>query len=106
MAQALQYVHQKGIIHNDIKPANILYDHDRGAILIDFGLSTQVGSPLCTGGTPWYMAPEFLADKKRGPPADILALGVVALYLLRHTSLPEWTGPKHHKMLDWRIAQV
>ncbi len=45
IASALNYVHQKKKIHNDIKPANILYSRDRGAVLCDFGLSTRTVDP-------------------------------------------------------------
>lgn len=41
MADALSFIHRKGITHDDIKPANILYSKDRGPVLIDFGWSLQ-----------------------------------------------------------------
>lgn len=91
IASALEYLHEQKIQHNDIKPGNILYDRDRGAVLIDFGLASSHGSQLCTGGTPWYVPGEYLQDLKRGPKSDVFALGVTLLYLLKKTPLPDVT---------------
>jgi serine/threonine protein kinase len=77
--------------------------------LIDFGLSTIIDhSPPCTGGTPWYVAPEFLAGE-RCAPADVWALGVVMMYTLRCFPLPDkglqvrsWIIKDVHRPLDGR----
>lgn len=91
MASALVYLEEQGIIHNDIKPSNILFDRTKGAILIDFGLaSTTRTRELCTGGSPWYMAPEF-RDRTRGVESDVFALGVTLLFLLKKIELPDVT---------------
>lgn len=68
---ALNYVHQRKRVHNDIKPANILYSRDRGAVLCDFGLSTRTIDPATNGGTPYYVPPEFIGQKLRGSPSDV-----------------------------------
>ncbi|KAJ4203292.1 hypothetical protein NW767_005409 [Fusarium falciforme] len=91
MASALEYLHGQKIQHNDIKPGNILYDRERGPVLIDFGLASLHGGQLCTGGTPWYVPREFIRDLERGPKSDVYALGVTLLYLLRKTPLPDVT---------------
>ncbi|KAL2671307.1 hypothetical protein Neosp_013887 [[Neocosmospora] mangrovei] len=91
MASALEYLHEQKIQHNDIKPGNILYDHERGPVLIDFGLASPHGGQLCTGGTPWYVPREFIRDLERGPKSDVYALGVTLLYVLRKTPLPDVT---------------
>lgn len=89
MAKALHDLRSKSIIHNDIKPANILYSRETGGVLIDFGLASYDGDPISVAGTPWYVAPEYLDRGKRGAAADTWALGVVMLYLLRLVPLPD-----------------
>ncbi|KAI6478920.1 hypothetical protein MCOR11_011842 [Pyricularia oryzae] len=84
IALALDYVHSKGITHYDVKPGNILYNDTRGAVLIDFGLSSDspdTATNVYAAGTPWYIPPEFLAASNpgRGFPGDVWALGVRAL---------------------------
>ncbi|KAJ2990824.1 hypothetical protein NUW58_g2764 [Xylaria curta] len=107
IAGALHYVHQKKRIHNDIKPANILYSRDRGAVLCDFGLSTRTADPATTGGTPYYVPPEFIGQKLRGPASDAWALGVTMLYVLQKISFPDARGVRGHpKQLYWMIADV
>jgi serine/threonine protein kinase len=91
MSSALAYLEEKDILHNDIKPANILYDDSRGAVLIDFGLASFSGK-VCNGGTPWYVPQEFMAEGKRGFASDVFALGVTGLYLLKRSPLPDSQG--------------
>lgn len=99
ISSALAYLEKNKMLHNDIKPGNILYSKvdlpatgpysatAAGAMLIDFGLAGPVGT-VSTGGTPWYIAPEY-SDNVRGPGADVFALGVVLLYTMRRIMLPE-----------------
>lgn len=91
IAAALAYLLEQGIVHNDIKPGNVLYSPSSGAVLIDFGLArlTATDHKELGGGTPWYVAPEFLAGDTRKPLADVFSLGVMALYLLHLIRLPE-----------------
>ncbi|KAI0433876.1 mitogen-activated protein kinase [Xylaria sp. FL1042] len=107
IAGALHYVHQKKRIHNDIKPANILYSRDRGAVLCDFGLSTRTVDPATNGGTPYYVPPEFIGQKLRGPASDVWALGVTMLYVLGKIPFPDARGVRGHpKQLYWIIADL
>lgn len=99
MSSALDYLCTKDIVHNDIKPANILYDKRRGAVLIDFGLASFNGR-ACPGGTPWYVPLEFMTEGKRSFASDVFALGVTMLYLVKKTVLPELQGPA------WVIANA
>ncbi|RYP66735.1 hypothetical protein DL770_008753 [Monosporascus sp. CRB-9-2] len=107
IAGALHYVHQRGKIHNDIKPANILYSRDRGAVLCDFGLSTRTADPATNGGTPYYVPPEFIGQRLRGAASDVWALGVTMLYVLRRIAFPDARGRQGHpRQLYWIIADL
>lgn len=96
---AINFIHTKGIIHNDIKPANILFTEQRGAVLCDFGFACTGRSPVDAAGSPWYIPPEFLWKRKRGMPGDIWAFGITMLYVLRQTPIPDLTN-------SWLIHQV
>ncbi|PNP80070.1 hypothetical protein FNYG_06780 [Fusarium nygamai] len=109
IAGALNYIHGRKLVHNDIKPANILYSPERGAVLCDFGLSTPAtatNSPT-VGGTPYYVPPEFIGRKQRGPASDVWALGVTMLYVLRKITYPDSRAHRRHpRPLYWLIAGV
>ncbi len=106
---ALEYLHGQSLQHNDIKPANILYSAARGAVLCDFGLCSEARSAgLMTGGTPFYVPPEFLHQQERYLPADMWAFGVVMLYLFRYIPLPDARGAVRDdvRKLYWYINEV
>jgi hypothetical protein len=105
-ANALQYVHRLRLEHNDLKPANILFSRERGAVLCDLGHSSQKGQ-RASGGTPWYMPPEYIGLRQRGAPSDVWALGVVMLYVMGKISLPDSRAHRRHpRHLLWTIADV
>ncbi|OKI65686.1 serine/threonine-protein kinase [Streptomyces sp. MJM1172] len=91
LLSGLAAVHAEGVVHRDIKPANILMEatgtgrpHLR---LSDFGISMRKGEPRLTEtdyvvGTPGYFAPEQMLGAEPDFPADLFAVGLVALYLL------------------------
>jgi serine/threonine protein kinase len=90
LAEALDYAHKSGVVHRDVKPANVMLDQRGDAYLTDFGLAhrqdagmrlTQSGSVM---GTPAYMAPEQAAGQS-GPPlpaSDQYSVGVILYELL------------------------
>jgi serine/threonine-protein kinase len=87
IAEALQYAHNRNLVHRDIKPQNILVSENEGAVLTDFGLvkamtssgMTRTGSFL---GTPSYMAPEIWKGEDVTPATDQYALACVLVEML------------------------
>jgi hypothetical protein len=84
----LDYAHSLGIVHRDVKPANVLLEKDGTPVLADFGLVKLLqGSSLksmsgVTTGTPAYMAPEQVVGDQVGPPADRYSLATMAYEML------------------------
>ncbi|MBV9019296.1 MAG: serine/threonine protein kinase [Ktedonobacteraceae bacterium] len=95
VAAALDFAHQHGVIHRDVKPANILMTADKRLLLTDFGLVKIIseGQPPQTDlsiagllvGTPEYMAPEQVLGAAVDVRADIYSLGVLLYYMVTGT---------------------
>ena len=95
VAEGLAYAHQNGVVHRDVKPANIMLSVTGRAKITDFGIArmrsaevkTQTGIVL---GSPRYMSPEQVAGKRAEPRSDIFSLGVILYEML--TGKPPFTG--------------
>jgi serine/threonine-protein kinase len=95
VAEGLAYAHQHGVVHRDVKPANIMILKNGMAKITDFGIArmrmaevrTQTGVVL---GSPRYMSPEQVAGKRAAPRSDIFSLGVILYEML--TGKPPFTG--------------
>ncbi|MCM3920208.1 serine/threonine protein kinase [Frankia sp. AiPs1] len=87
VAAALAYVHERGVLHRDIKAANVLFDSAGLAKVTDFGIARLFAGSGVTGtargaGTPAYMAPEQIRGGRLGPTADLYALGTLLYQML------------------------
>jgi formylglycine-generating enzyme required for sulfatase activity/predicted Ser/Thr protein kinase len=93
VALGLDYAHQRGVIHRDVKPDNILVREDDQALITDFGLArkrdqkaiTQAGALM---GTPAYMAPEQAMGRSIDARVDVWALGVTLFECLSGGKMP------------------
>ncbi len=108
IADALDYAHQRKVVHRDVKPANMLFHSDGRLMLSDFGLAkivSQTNTPNAPrnrpdAGTPEYMAPEQVVGSSDAR-SDIYGLGVV-LYPLLTGRLP-FGGSSSHEVMQERL---
>ena len=112
VARGLQYAHEHGVIHRDVKPENILLTRDGSTLVADFGIARPTGTssePQLTGtgivvGTPAYMSPEQatgLSDLDAR--TDVYALGCVLYEML--TGEPPFNGPTPHAIVVKHLTQ-
>ena len=93
LASALGRAHQCGIIHGDVKPANIMVTEDGHVKLSDFGIArfaTQVSGSGRIMGTPAYLAPEQILGEPHSSKSDLFSLGIVLYQML--TGVPPFDG--------------
>lgn len=87
VAEALDYAHERGVIHRDVKPANVMLDARGWATVTDFGIAKAASQSSMTGsgsmiGTPYYMSPEQCSGLKITGASDQYSLGVMAFQML------------------------
>ncbi|HVH85700.1 MAG TPA: serine/threonine-protein kinase [Terriglobales bacterium] len=89
IAEALDYIHDHGVVHRDLKPENIMVDANDNIKLIDFGIASNLGARRITFakfsqtmGTPDYISPEQVKGKRGDARSDIYALGVMLYEML------------------------
>ncbi len=111
IAKGLQYAHQAGVIHRDLKPGNVLVDRKGVVKLTDFGLSKLLESEVPAGkavGTPAYMPPEQFRSENVGPASDWYALGCLACEMLTGRILfrgSDWRNLYEQKLLSKTSSQ-
>lgn len=98
VARGLAHAHAAGVVHCDLKPANVFLCEDGGVKLLDFGLARALGAEEAPGGTPPYMAPEQWRRERPHPRADVFAAGVVLFEAL--------AGARPYAVEDGRSAAV
>src|SRR2546425_3103850 len=109
VCDALQYMHERGVIHRDLKPSNIMLSDDGTLRIMDFGIAKTeamrritFGGFSPTMGTPDYMAPEQIKGKRGDQRTDIYSLGAILYEML--TGQVPFQGPNVYAVMNARLV--
>jgi WD40 repeat protein len=95
-AEALSVLHRHGVVHGDVKPANLILDRDGQVVLVDLGSSSVPNGTGNGAGTPGFRAPEVSAGSVPTPASDVYSLAATVFALLTGGAptgaAPVWTG--------------
>jgi CRP-like cAMP-binding protein len=103
VCSGLHYAHERGIVHQDIKPGNIFILPGERVKILDFGLAAPCGTESTMTGTPFYMSPEQVECLPVDERSDIYSLGLLAFEMLAgRRPFPE---DDPHKVMDLHVEQ-
>jgi len=106
--EALEYIHDNGVVHRDLKPENIMVDDHDNIKLMDFGIAGDSSARrltyanfTATLGTPYYISPEQVQGKRGDGRSDVYALGVILYEML--TGMHPFTGSSPMEVMNDRL---